>query len=504
MERSNLRRSLLALSLASLFSLAGFGPGCGDDGSSTFLEGSRSSSGAPCTGFGCTGMEDGGKAGCRGLECEQVDCLDPSDATTLTGTVYDPAGKVPVFNAVVYVPREKTAELGEISEGASCDRCDAKITGDPVVITTTDTSGNFVLKNVPPVDDLPLVIQIGKWRRIIRVPQVAKCASSTVDAALTRLPRNRSEGNIPRIALTTGAADALQCLLRKIGIDDSEFGIAGSDARVHLYQGGGYPSSAGPVLASSKFAGGATFPPAESLWNDGANLKSYDVVLLACEGAEDETTCPTCTGATKPDAAKTALYEYTKAGGRAFMSHYHEVWLRKNPDPAVSGIAEFAVDTFPPAGTNAKTTAIKADISSAFPKAQAMAEWLGRQGALENGKLPIYDARHDVNAVSSNALGWISVLNTATVPAGSPVNKTAIEYLSFNSPVGASDADVCGRVVLSDIHVAAGATPDDPTKDFPSGCNAEPLNAQQKALEFMLFDLSSCVQRDEDPLVQPK
>ena len=64
--------------------------------------------------------------------------------------------------------------------------------------------------------------------------------STPLDAAITRLPKNRTEGHIPRMALTTGGADPLQCLLRKIGIDDSEFGIAGSEARIHLYKGGGF------------------------------------------------------------------------------------------------------------------------------------------------------------------------------------------------------------------------------------------------------------------------
>ena len=34
---------------------------------------------------------------------------------------------------------------------------------------------------------------------------------------------------------------------------------------------------------------------------------------------------------------------------------------------------------------------------------------------------------------------------------------------------------------------------------FPMECNDKPMTAQEKALEFLLFDLASCVQPDEKP-----
>jgi hypothetical protein len=129
-----------------------------------------------------------------------------------------------------------------------------------------------------------------------------------------------------------------------------------------------------------------------------------------------------------------------------------------------------------------------------------MNDWLGKQGALVSGKLPIYDARDDVSAVSSSALNWVSLINTAAS------NQPDVEYLTFNTPIGAADTAVCGRVAFSGIHVAGGpqgATIDDGEAAFPDGCKTTDLSAQQKALEFMLFDLSSCVQNDNGTIVPP-
>ncbi|MGH7437768.1 MAG: hypothetical protein ACRENE_18990, partial [Polyangiaceae bacterium] len=56
--------------------------------------------------------------------------------------------------------------------------------------------------------------------------------------------------------------------------------------------------------------------------------------------------------------------------------------------------------------------------------------------------------------------------------------------------------------VLSDIHVSNAGTPADQSGTslpFPTGCKATDLSPQEKALEFMLFDLSACVISDTVP-----
>jgi hypothetical protein len=68
----------------------------------------------------------------------------------------------------------------------------------------------------------------------------------------------------------------------------------------------------------------------------------------------------------------------------------------------------------------------------------------------------------------------------------------SVQYMSATTPIPGGS---CGRVVLSDIHVSAGAATgsDIPAMPFPTGCVTTGLTPQEKVIEFMLFDIASCV-----------
>src|SRR5262245_46985619 len=410
---------------------------------------------------------------CQGLQCNQStckmgNCVTPpctgGTVTTLSGTVYDPAGKVPLPNIDVYVPN---AALTAYTDGPACDLCSAALSGSPIVRAKTDTAGHFTLgdstADVPAGTDFPLVIQVGRWRREVMVSAVPACADMPLASDMIRLPRNQAEGHLPKIALTTGGAGALECLLRKIGISDSEFTPESGGGRVNFFAG---------VDGTNKFnatLGGANFTPVTPWWDDVANLRKYDMILHSCEGTERPNN--------KSMQARMALQQYADGGGRVFASHWHNYWFEQGPAPWPT-IANFS---------HQDDLAIPfiATIDTSFDRGADLAQWLMNVGgSTAYGQLEIRGAQHTIDTVRTGRQ-WIY----STSPQ-------SVQYLDATTPfTGAA----CGRVVLSDIHVSTGGgsmSEDDssPSLAYPDGCRTTDLSPQEKTLEFMIFDLSSCVE----------
>jgi hypothetical protein len=151
---------------------------------------------------------------------------------------------------------------------------------------------------------------------------------------------------------------------------------------------------------------------------------------------------------------------------------------------------------------------LNAQIDVSFPKGEAFRDWLVSVGASTTpGQIPIQGAEHTMDAILPKAIldpeGPVYAAGPGAqqwIYATDPVNSTqTLQYFSMNTPVAGAE---CGRMVFSDLHVSTGSG--DTTKvPFPTGCSTTPLTPQEKALEFMLFDLSSCVQSDTKPPAPP-
>jgi hypothetical protein len=109
--------------------------------------------------------------------------------------------------------------------------------------------------------------------------------------------------------------------------------------------------------------------------------------------------------------------------------------------------------------------------------------------------------RDNIQAVNpALAREWITVNNP-----NFPDAPTAVQYMSFNTPIGAADDKICGRAVYTDLHVAS--VDNNTTANalgFPASCEVRDLSAQEKAVAFMLFDLSACIQNDDKVPDPPK
>lgn len=464
---------LVAIGCGSGSDDSAFGDGTGGDGTSSggmggdgFGPGSSGTPGGP-----------GGTGPCVGLQCKQVACAGGA-TTSLSGKVYDPSGTVPLYNAVVFVPN---ADLDAFAPGVTCDKCGTTPSGKPVTTTLTDATGSFTLKNVPVGVDVPLVVQIGRWRRRVTIPaaNVAQCKDSPVAAANTRLPRNKSEGSIPKIAITTGGADSLECFLRKMGLDAAEFTNPTGTGSVHLYQG--LQKDKGGTDGSK--IDGST-PAATELWEgpDASKLKKYDITILSCEGSENNTT--------KSVQARTNLREYLDAGGRVFASHFHYTWFKNGSMP----LPQTAT------WTGAKTTGnSNVSVDTSFAKGQAFSEWLDTVSATtapKSSTVAMTALRADVTTVPGAGAGPETSRRWLYTKAGSEESK----FYSFNAPIGNAPEQQCGRGVFTDIHVSSGDTPGG---TFPTNCTTTGYTPQEKALLFLLMDLASCIQDDSKPPTAP-
>jgi hypothetical protein len=388
---------------------------------------------------------------CTGLACQLATDCPGNGVTSLSGTVFDPAGVNPLYDAYVYVPIDASGQLPGFSPGASCDPCGGAGI-DAVAVTKTGPDGTFTLANVPSTDvapgrPIPLVVQLGKWRREMMLPSVPKCQTTAVDPSSSRLPRNMFDGyggqaDLPKMAVAI-ASDPLECLLLRMGVDQAEFQVPGTGTRRIDY----YDTK-----------NGDQFQTPASLVGSVGTLMTYDLVLLPCEGREDDGNDPFADN----------VSAYANAGGRVFTTHYGYTWLatpttgvamRTNPATGsvnpFYGVANWNLDVQGyPVATTAAIDMTGAG-GQAFPKGQAFASWLQKVGASSTfGQLSLTQARHDVSSVGVGPTQWMHDLSMPGEPY----------YFSFETPLGAVGADggaaTCGRVGYADFHVPTTALVD--------------------------------------------
>ena len=389
-----------------------------------------------------------------------------AQTTTISGTVYDPrttVNSLPLPGVLVYVT---TGTVLPLTPGVQCLTSSSSApTGSGVVsYTNTAVDGTFTAANVPVNATYTLVIQAGKWRRQFS----ETVAASPLTGLALHMPSNHSQGDIPLIAIATGSVDALECVLRDMGMADTEFTDDNltTGGRIHLYTG-----SASPGVDIN-----ASTPTETTLMGTATNsllLNSYDVVMFPCQGTPSAQATP---------VAATNLLNYANAGGRVFATHYSFAWL--NPgfpyDSDFPPVADWASGPNPTDGP--------ATINTGFNDGATLAQWLLNSGASTTyGQVALTNTRNDLTGVIPPTQSW-ATLNS----------NNDIMQMTFNAPVGAPAANQCGRVLYNEYHVYnVSVLPGEP---FPLECSSGgKMTPQEEMLEYALFDLSSFV----TPVVVP-
>jgi hypothetical protein len=442
----------------------GFDCGPAGDGCGGLLQCGMCSNGDICGAQSPSVCGTGGPT-CTGLCKQQVAC-DAGIPTTITGRVV--AGTIPTYGTpdpvpgvLVYVPN---APLQPFQTGVSCG-C-PPVTGNPLVWTTTAVDGTFTLKNVPVGSNIPVAIQLGRWRREVTFNVTTACASSAVGDI--RMPRNRTDGlgnqaDIPLTALSTGTIDAMECVLLKMGVDAAEFTdpAASTGQRIHLHVGNG---ANGP--------GGMT--QETTLTSSLPTLEKYDQVIFPCWASPVD----------KPAADLANMVSYTSAGGRMFATHFSYTWLYTNVP--FSQTATWVADN--------EFTSVTGDIDTSFARGATFGQWMTLVGAAA-GTPPAFNItspRSDFTNPVPPSLRYVY--------ADDPTNGNYPLHYTFDTPW--MSQNTCGRVEYSDFHVSdytsIGTFPTECTTNPTTGvaCSAAapcPLDSQEKALEYMIWDLGQCL-----------
>jgi hypothetical protein len=303
---------------------------------------------------------------------------------------------------------------------------------------------------------------------------------------------------LPQMALLTGGCDNIACFLFDIGVDVTEFAAPGAGGRVDVYQGLG-ATGAGAAL-SSGIAGDCT-TAACPLWSSKQALEAYDEVFLGCEcGEHDET---------KPAASLQAMHDWLDEGGRVLAIHSQTTWFKNGPadfqsianwtsGPASGAAGPFVVNTSSAQGAFFET-------------------WLANiGGAGANGVVTLdpADVSTSVTTVGPGAIPWIN--DSATAADGGGADSGNVKAFSTQVPIGSANAEsgaastFCGAIHVSDIHPGGGRAVEDANSDgagvpaaVPGACRVRSLSAGEMALEYLLFNQSTCVTTRLTPPTAP-
>ena len=399
----------------------------------------------------------------------------PGKESSITGTVFAPNGTDPVPGATVFIP-SRVPEL--FPPDVKCEVCGTYGNSTNLWFGTSKFDGTFELKNVCP-GKYTLVFQNGRFRRVIEV-NVPPSGTLKLTVNETRLPRRTGEAHkgdsIPKMAVATGDYDKMECVLRKLGIQDDQF---------DLYEGA-------KVLVSPT----KKLTPFKNLVGNLDLMKKYAVIFINCTDNtfEDEL---------KKTAVRDNIEAYVNAGGRLYITDWSYDWMEQ-----ITGLAPF-VDFQPddsgegPEGANAGALGADGLKVQATIKDPNMAQWLALfPGTITGDKVLVQHFL--VEWVMMRKLGkdvklWVE---GDVKSKDGKVTGTLPLTVTYNFKN-------CGKILFSSYHTEGrdtewlpplypGLPPMPNPKPFPEYCSAQ-MEPQDRILEYLIYDISNCIKPIDKP-----
>ena len=412
------------------------------------------------------GVIVGGDGGNNNVRPTRPSC--PGQETTLIGTVVAPNGQDPVPGASVFIP----ASVPELfPPSVKCEVCGTFGSSDNLWYATTSFDGKFALTDVCP-GQRTLVLQNGRFRRVITL-DVPPATTHTLTADETRLPTRAGErsaaDSVPKIAVATGDYDKMECVLRKMGLDDSAF---------DLYEGA-------KALASP----GTPLPPFTSLITDLNKLKQYNIIFINCSDNTFEQQL------LDPQVAAN-LKAYIEAGGRLYVTDWSYDWIEQ-----LDTLSPF-IDFEPGISPDAPETQNAAAIGSggleldATIKDPQLTQWLGLfPGAIQGATARIEHFLLDwvmMHKLHKDVKVWVEGSVSSRDGQISGVRPLTVTFNFKN----------CGKVLFSSYHTEGrddefvqtlpGFPPQPAPKPYPQYCGGS-TSPQDRILEYLIFDIANCV-----------
>jgi hypothetical protein len=400
--------------------------------------------------------------------------LCPTTGAEVSGRVTAPNGEDPVPGAVVYVTDARPPAQ---PAGVGCDACE--LPPGVRAFSVTDVRGRWsFVRGVAASGSMFLVVQKGRFRRVTPV-ELTACAPRVFDDQATRLPGTRAEGEIPAILVASGTSasqadrpsmgdwtyDDIARVIRRIGITEFDRAEPCRQATV----------GTDVTRVSCPFGG---------ILADPARLARYSLVVAPC-GALGFNRSWQVLDAPSNRTIAANVRAWLRQGGRLYTSDTAYGLLARSA-PSVATFAGGTTLTQGRDPANLGVGAAPPDGRTYMGRVvdDGMRAWLTDRGALgADGAI----------ALSGFISPWVAI---ESVPAGTrTVVDAEVEWFTATAgvtmPAGRRpltiSADVregggCGRVVYSSYEV-----------DNRSGAPTAPLTAQERVLEYMLFELGGCL-----------